>query len=208
MKSLSSVCALIMLLGTNAVAGPGDVLRVNSDLVNLRAGPSDAATIRDRVAGGTDVLELRRDGGWYGVRVIETGQEGWIYGTLLDEVTASALARTHVDTGFATLSQDFDQLVYQVNQSLGLPMFESVTPSGSTLIVTPTESWLRASSRDAQVLAAAAVYQMWKNHQNGAPVAVVLLDDEEADYVVIEDIGEAGPSITVKDIASGSESKG
>jgi uncharacterized protein YgiM (DUF1202 family) len=208
MKLLSLGVASALVISTAAFAGPGDLLRVNSDLVNLRAGPTDTATVRDRVKGGSEVIELRSDGGWLGVRVIESGQEGWIYGRLLDRVVTSELATKQPDSGFATLSQDFDRLMSQVNQSFGLPMIKNVSPSDRTLIVTPEPSWLRASSRDAQVLAGAAIYQMWKNHQNNAPVTVILLDADEADYVVIEDIDEAGPSITVKDFASGTDTKG
>jgi hypothetical protein len=29
------------------------------------------------------VIELTRDGNWVGVRVLQTGEEGWIYGGLL-----------------------------------------------------------------------------------------------------------------------------
>ena len=42
---------------------------------------------------------------------------------------------------------------------------------------------------------ALAVYQMWKNHQNNAPVRVVLLDGREP-YITIADEGD-GPRVTV-----------
>ena len=70
----------------------------------------------------------------------------------------------------------------------------------------PTESWLRATSEDAQLMAATAIYGMWKNFRNQAPVEVVLLDADGDPYVAIRDEGEAGPELTVIDQASGSES--
>lgn len=188
-----------------ALAAPGDVYEIGADLVNLRASPSDAASIRDRVEGGTQVIELRRDGNWLGVRVVPTGQEGWIYGELLRQVESSGLGDGDATAGFGNYSQDFDALLHQVNERLGATMIAEVAESGSTLILTPTPSWLRASSQGAQVLAATAIYGMWKNHQNQSPVRVVLLDEAGGDYVVIADDGEAGPQLTVNDQASGSE---
>ena len=52
----------------------------------------------------------------------------------------------------------------------------------------------------------AAIYGMWKNFKNQAPVAVVLLDERSKQYVVIRDEGEAGPKLTVVDQASGKDS--
>ena len=78
--------------------------------------------------------------------------------------------------------------------------------SGRSLTLTPTESWLRASSEDAQLMAATAIYGMWKNYRNQAPVEVVLLDADGEPYVAIRDQGEAGPQLTVVDQASGRES--
>jgi hypothetical protein len=45
-------------------------------------------------------------------------------------------------------------------------------------------------------LAAAAMYEMWKNHQNGAPVRLVLLDNQGRDYVTIAD-DDAGPNLSI-----------
>ena len=208
MKHVPSLAVLLGSISTLAAAGAGDVYRVNTDLVNLRAGPSDTAAVRDRVSGGSEVLELRRDGGWFGVRVVETGQEGWIYGRLLDQVATSELGVAPPDSGFAAISADFDRLMYRVSQNFGAPLFENVTSSEQTLTLTPTDGWLRGSSTHAQVLAVAAAHQMWKNHHKGADVRVVLLDEEGEEYVVMEDVGGGGPNISVKDVASGREPAG
>jgi hypothetical protein len=188
-----------------AIAGSGDIHEVGADLVNLRAGPSDSASVRDRVEGATQVIELRRDGGWVGVRVLPTGQEGWIYGELLREVSASQLDDARGTAGFATYSADLDALLFQVSERIGAPMIAEVSENGSALTLTPTESWLRASGEDAHLMAAAAVYGMWKNYRNQAPVEVVLLDAAGDQYVVIRDEGEGGPRLSVTDQASGSE---
>ena len=196
---------LSIALAAPAVAGPGDLYEVTSDLVNLRASPSDAASVRDRIEGGTEVIELRRDGGWLGVRVVPTGQEGWVYGELLRQVRTSQLGEGEATVGFGNYSRDIDSLLYQVNELVGVPMLVEVVENGNTLTLTPTESWLRASSRDAQLMAATAIYGMWKNYQNQSPVEVVLLDAAGDQYVVIRDEGEAGPQLTVVDQAMGSE---
>ena len=92
-------CALAVLLvpalAGPAQAGPGDLHEITAELANLRASPSDAASVRDRLEGGTEVIELRRDGGWFGVRVVDTGQEGWVWGEHLQQ--GAAAARRHLD---------------------------------------------------------------------------------------------------------------
>ncbi|MGF1500532.1 MAG: SH3 domain-containing protein [Paracoccaceae bacterium] len=209
MKSFLTIAAIAAFgVAGMAAAAPGDLHRINADLVNLRAGPTDNASIRDRLEGGTEVIELRSDGGWYGIRVVETGQEGWIYGRLLDRVASSELSEIREEHGFRSLSADFDHLIGELNGQLGLSMVETVTASGDRLVVAPSPAWLRVSSLDAQLLASASIYQIWKNHQNQAPVSVVLLDGQGADYVVIEDLGEGGPAIRVIDRASGTETRG
>ena len=190
-----------------ALAGSGDVHEITADLVNLRASPSDAASVRDRIEGGTQVIELRRDGGWLGVRVVPTGQEGWIYGELVRQVASSQLGDGEATAGFGTYSRDLDALLYQVNERLGATMIAEVAENGSTLTLTPTKSWLRASSQDAQLMAVTAIYGMWKNYQNQSPVEVVLLDTHGDQYVVIRDEGEAGPQLTVIDQASAARAR-
>ena len=61
--------------------------------------------------------------------------------------------------------------------------------------MTPTADWLRATSRDAHLMTALAVYQMWKNRQNNAPVRVVVLDGNDP-YITIADEDD-GPRVVV-----------
>ena len=70
-------------------------------------------------------------------------------------------------------------------------MIAEVSENGGTLTLTPTESWLRASSEDTQLMTAAAIYGMWKNYRNQAPVEIVMLDATGDQYVVIRDEGKA-----------------
>ena len=197
---------LASALAVPAAAAPGDLHEVTPDLVNLRASPSDTASVRDRVAGGTQVIELRRDGGWLGVRVVPTGQEGWIYGELVRQVASSQLGDGGGTAGFGAYGADLDMLLHQINERLGVEMVGEVAESGNLLTVTPTDSWLRVTSQDAQLMAAAAIYAMWKNHHDQAPVEMVLLDASGEEYVAIRDQGDAGPQLIVIDQASGSES--
>ena len=59
-------------------------------MVNLRAGPTEESNIRGTVELDDEVIELTRDRNWIGVRVLQTGEEGWIYGGLLEQVTHEA----------------------------------------------------------------------------------------------------------------------
>jgi rare lipoprotein A (peptidoglycan hydrolase) len=74
-----------------ALAAPGDLHRVAAEQVNLRAEPSEDATVRRQVGRGEELLELKREGDWYGVRVARTGEEGWVSGDLVERVARSTL---------------------------------------------------------------------------------------------------------------------
>lgn len=175
---------------TPALALTGDLHRVTSERANLRAGPSEGNNVRGQVERGEQVIELREQNGWYGVRVVRTGEEGWVSGSLVERVSQSALGTDGgggMAAGFVDLSENFDLALRGVNGVIGYPVVSQVRQGeGNALRVTPTGEWLRATSRDAHVMTALAVYQMWKNHQNNAPVRVVLLDGDEP-YVTIAD---------------------
>jgi hypothetical protein len=194
--------ALATLTVTAADAAPGDIHRVtNADLVNLRAAPSNESNVRGTVERGDEVIELTRDDSWVGVRVLSTGEEGWIFGQLLDPVAHSTLgnggAAPIEDVGFQRFSQDFNRLVRSINADLGYPMVQEVQqPEADLLRVQPTSQWLLNASREAHVMAAAAMYEMWKNHQNGGPVRLVLVDNQGRDYVTIAD-DDAGPNLSI-----------
>ena len=194
----------VALLGGAALAAPGDIHRVaGADVVNLRAGPSDESNIRGRVDQGDEVIELTGEGNWVGVRVLDTGEEGWIFGGLLERVAQSGLLpgdpglMDEGDGGFLQLSEGFDRLIRRINRGLGYRMVEQAAAVGDGVLqVTPTAAWLRAASRDSHLMAALAFYQMWKNHQNGRPVTMVMTDDQGADYIRIAD-GDRGPELAL-----------
>ena len=197
--------ALTLLLGLSLAAGaeaaPGDIHVVtNAELVNLRAGPSDETNVRGRVEQGDEVIELQREGNWVGVRVLPTGEEGWIYGGLLETKVRSGLDPSVQagDAGFTQLSEEFDLLMRGINSKLGFPVVESVEQvADNALQVVPTPQWLVNGSREAHMMAAAAIYQMWKNRQNMAPVSVSMLDGQGNDYIRIDDEPN-GPSMSVQ----------
>ena len=84
--------ALAAFGGTPAEAAPGDIHRVvNADQVNLRAGPSEESSVRGTIERGDEVIELTSSDNWLGVRVLRTGEEGWIFGQLLEPVARSTL---------------------------------------------------------------------------------------------------------------------
>lgn len=203
--------AAISLSASMAAADSGDIHRVTgAELVNLRAGPSDQTNVRGRVEAGDEVIELTRDEGWVGVRVLQTGEEGWIYGGLLEQVSQSSFtggdggggvadSGGEEDAGFLRYSSGFNTLVQRINGNLGYPMVaETLEPAQGVLRVVPTEQWLRNASYESHLLAATAFYQLWKNHQNGQWVSLILTDGtEERPYITIED-QEGGPQLSVQ----------
>lgn len=199
--AVSLSAALILCGAQPAAAAPGDIHRViNAELVNLRAGPSNEANVRGQVEQGDEVIELTSDGGWVGVRVLETGEEGWIFAELLEPVARTTLGGGEgvvSDAGFLRLSEDFNQLIGRINDDLGYPIVQGTEqPSERVLRVAPTQSWLLNGSRDAHLMAAIAFYQMWKNHQNNQPVDLVMLNDRGEEYITITDEGN-GPDLRV-----------
>ncbi|HET6468974.1 MAG TPA: SH3 domain-containing protein [Geminicoccaceae bacterium] len=202
-----ALAGLLVAGAPAAYAAPGDVHRVTAETVNLRAGPSDQTNVRGRIQGGEQVLELTREGNWYGVRVLRTGEVGWIFGDLLQLAAASALGQANgpvepESAGFRELSSGFDQMMQAINRELGMSVFDRVEPvQGDRLKVRAHPDWLRATSRDAHLMAATAIYEMWKNHQNSAPVQVVLTDGDD-DYVTIADEA-TGPRLTVASLGEG-----
>ena len=134
--------------------------------------------------------------------MLRTGEEGWIYGGLLEQVAQSGLlpgagAGTGGDAGFLRLSESFDRLMRRVNGDLGYPLVEEAAPvAEGVLQVRPTTAWLRSDGRDAHLMGALVFYELWKNHQNGRPVTLVMTDDRDQEYIRIAD-AELGPELTV-----------
>ena len=191
------VPAALVLTAGAAQAEPGDVHRVTAELANLRAGPSDETTVRSQVQRGDEVVELRRDNSWIGVRVMSTGEEGWIFGDLVDRVSLSRLGGGMDDAGFRDLSEDFDVLIGRMGRQLGYRLIDSVDRADPGMLrVVPTRDFLLYGGRDAHMATTLAIYQMWKNHQNSQPVAVTLLDDDANPYITIEE-QTTGPDFLV-----------
>jgi Bacterial SH3 domain len=195
------LAAGLALLASPALADTGDLFQVSGERANLRSGPSDQMTVRDQLLHGEQIVELRRDGNWVGVRVMRTGEEGWIYSNLIVRVQQTQLTGgapvQPEDAGFRALAPDFDQLIDRLDQQLGYRIVARVdTPSPAELRVTPTREFLFGGGRAAQITATLAIFEMWKNHQNGQPVAVTLLDDQGNPYIAIQD-RPTGPEIVL-----------
>jgi len=191
--------ALALVAGA-AQAEPGDILRVSAERANLRSGPSDADTIRSQVQQGDELIEIRRDGNWLGVRVMRTAEEGWVFADLVDRVQTSQLDGSNgviTDSGFQALSPEFDVLMGRMGQQFGYRLVDSVhQDSSNELRIVPTPEFLLYGGRDAHVAATLAIYQMWKNHQDNGAVAVTLVSEDGRPYVTIRDQA-SGPNLLV-----------
>jgi uncharacterized protein YgiM (DUF1202 family) len=193
----------VALPAGDAQAAPGDVYRVAGEKVNLRSGPSDQSNIRSSVAQGDELIELRSQGPWVGVRVLRTGEEGWVFGDLVRRTTQSSLGggggSARPEAGFAQISPGFDQLLANMSDQLGYRFAEKVDRSdGNTLRVTPTTGWLYGTSRDAKLMTALAVHEMWKSYNNGRPVNMSFLDGRGGELMSIKDSG-SGPLLDLVD---------
>ena len=76
-------------------------------------------------------------------------------------------------------------------------MVEDAAPvADGVLQVQPSAAWLRSGGRDAHMMAALAFYQLWKNYQDGRPVALVMTDEQGREYIRIAD-GDFGPELAI-----------
>jgi len=185
-------------LALPAAAAPGDIHTVTGEKVNLRAAPSDNASIRSTIGRGDEVIELKQEGSWIGVRSMRTGEEGWVFSDLVKRRTPSTLsgAAAPSEAGFGRISSGFDGLLANINNQLGYRMAERVEQtSDGGLRVIPTQEWLYNTSREAKIYAALALYQMWKNHNNGRPVNVAL-GSPGSSAIAIEDTSR-GPELAL-----------
>lgn len=78
-----------------------------------------------------------------GVRVTRTGEKGWIFGNLVEQVSRSQLGAEGADAGFQALSEDFDRLFGDLGRQLGYRLVESVEQAeNNTLRITPSPEFL------------------------------------------------------------------
>lgn len=198
-RTLAICAGAFLSLGiATASADTGDVLRIIGEKVNLRSGPADDASIRSTVTRGTELIELRREGSWVGVRVQDTGQEGWVFSDLVDRVAASNLGSGAADA-FAGISPEFGGLLGRIGDEAGYRMVDEVRQTdGDRLVVTPTGDWMDRADRETKLMTALAIYEMWKNHNNGRPVRVGIVDRQGNGLVDIAD-GTDGPEMTVEE---------
>lgn len=193
--SLSGLCGL--LLSVSALAATGDIYVISSAKVNLRNGPSDNNTVITVVERGVELIELRRDGRWLGVRILSTGDEGWIYDELVEQSVQSQLGERTESLSFKDISADFDHLLGHLGDQLGYPLVTSINQvDDNTLRVTASPAWLLRNGTDTHMMAAVAYYQVWKSSLAGAPVTLMFGDGYGGDYVVITDTDD-GPKLTV-----------
>jgi hypothetical protein len=196
-----AVALLVIFLSPNAWASPGDIQEVTSERANLRAGPSDETEALGQVQRGDELIELQRQGDWLGIRVIRTGEEGWIHGNLVQLSSATRLGRETEPAGFKDLSPGFDSLIRNIEEHYGYRMVDRVeVTENRTLRVAPTREWLVYGGRQEHLLAALAFYQMWKENQDDQPVNVSLMNEKGGQYITVSD-GSSGPSLTVHPLA-------
>lgn len=180
------------------LADSGDLLRVTAERANVRAGPSDETDVLTQVLLNDEVIELRREGSWVGVRVARTGEEGWIYGDLVTLEERSMLEGGQVVTPLP-LPDDFARTIDRLGDAFGYGLVADYGPvEDGTLTVTPTEAFLRNAGREAHVATTLVLYEMWKAHMDGQTVAVTLTDDAGAPYVTIRDDASGASQPTIE----------
>jgi uncharacterized protein YgiM (DUF1202 family) len=90
MRWVSVLASLVVLLGTSAVAAPGDPLVVAGDNVRVRAGPGSDERILFQVDRDQAAVEVTRDGEWVQVDLPGRDARAWIHGSLLEPAARAA----------------------------------------------------------------------------------------------------------------------
>jgi hypothetical protein len=90
MRWVSVLLSLVVLLGTSALAAPGDRLVVTGDNVRVRIGPGSDKRVLFQVDREQAAVEVRRDGEWVNVDLPGRDARGWIHGSLLEPAAAAA----------------------------------------------------------------------------------------------------------------------
>jgi rare lipoprotein A len=80
----------LLVMASAAALAAGEEIRVKGDSVNLRDCPSEHAKVQDRVGPGDELVQLKREGDWYNVRLKASGKEGWIAAALIEAKPAEA----------------------------------------------------------------------------------------------------------------------
>jgi hypothetical protein len=155
--------------------------------------------VRSKVERGDELIELRRERGWLGVRVVRTGEEGWIFQDLVERIARTQLGAVALpDVGFRELSPEFNDLVAGFGEELGYAVVDKVEMTGGdALRVTPSSNFLLNAGRDAHMALAMAIYQLWKNHQDQRPVRLDFNGPGGGPYIAIEDL-QSGPRWSVE----------
>ena len=195
-----AVALSVMFLSANAWTFPGDIQEVTAERGNLRAGPSEKAEALGQVQRGDELIVLQRQGDWLGIRVIRTGEEGWVHGNLVQLSSATRLSRETKPAGFKDLSPGFDSLIRTIEEHYGYLMVDRVEiTENRTLRVVPTREWLLYGGRQDHLLATLAFYQMWKDNQDDQAVNVSLMDEKGGQYITVSD-DSSGPSLMIHSI--------
>jgi len=77
-RSLGLAAGLLLLLAALAMAGPGDILFLQGNRVNVRTGPGPAFPVTAQLDRGAEVAATGRQDGWIAVNQPATGLAGWI----------------------------------------------------------------------------------------------------------------------------------
>lgn len=101
--------------GGQAVAAPREAAWQGRTVVDalLRIAPSGASTSRQRLAKGTELDVIRRQGAWLEVRVPSSGAEGWVQQASVRSLDRQAAAPAKKKSGgfFANLSRGIARLL-------------------------------------------------------------------------------------------------
>ncbi len=178
MIKLCIILIFIFAATCNSHAAPGDILYVQSDVVNMRKGPSKQHPVVLQLRKGHKLMEFQRQGRWVEVGADRTGgRSGWIYSSLISKEFKGEGTTAPADKKFQKFKAAFAELNARIKRKSGFTFFTKAENLGDGIIqVSATDKWLGAprTNRESNLR---TIFQLWDAAEgSGLPIAVYVVD--------------------------------
>lgn len=171
--------ALVCLMMTTGVsAAPGDVLYIQGDGVNVRAGPGTDASVILKLNRGHKLVEFERRGDWVNVGVDRTGgKDGWVHRSLVGANFSGGGSTAPTDPKFDQFRAAVEFLNARARQRAGVDLFTKVENLGDGIVqISATDTWISAPYGDRQSNLN-TLFDLWDAADgSGRPIMVRIVD--------------------------------
>ncbi len=176
MKFITTILGILMASIVLAISG--DILYVQSDVVNMREAPSTTSEIVLKLQKGHKLVEFQRKGEWVQVGAARTeGKTGWIHSSLIRKEFIGGSTTAPYSSEFEKFEMAFNELNSSIKKKTGVTFFTKVENLGDGIIqVTATDIWL-SGPKAARQSNLDTLFKIWDAADgSGLPIAVYVVD--------------------------------